>query len=543
MSVEVRMPQLGESVHEGTIGKWLRAEGDTVEKYDPLLEVITDKVDTEITASHGGTLLKIVVPEGETVQVGTVLALIGEPGEAVEADAGPAVTGAAVAATESTVESTMNGSSSPSPETAELREPAADAPVGEPVKSPVEDTPSTETDGAARVSPVAARVAADHDVDPALVEGTGRGGQVMRQDVERHVSASDDDGTATSPEAAPASPEPAEMGFISPRVARLAAQHGVDLRIVSGTGRDGRITSRDVESYVSSAPAAAAEAVAPAAPEPAAPTPAVPAVAPATATPTAPTPIAAPATSESPAPPAARAGTSTELVDEIVALSPMRRAIAEHMVNSVRTSPHVTTVHEVDMTTVMASYRAERSAFAERGVRLTVTAIIIDAVARAIAEHPITNSSWTDEGIKLHRDINIGMAVAIPGGLIVPVIHNADEKSLVGVARDVRDLAERSRDKKLAPDDVQGGTFTITNYGTLGSLFGTPVINQPQAAILGTGSIKKKVVVVESDAGDTIAIRSMMYLALTFDHRILDGGTADPFMRTIIDNLENYEIR
>lgn len=588
MAVEVKMPQLGESVHEGTIGKWLRAEGDTVEKYDPLLEVITDKVDTEITASHSGTLLKIVVPEGQTVQVGTVLALIGEAGEAID-HAGDTDNGAVVAATDA-------GGAAPA------RPPAAEV-AGSPPAEHVPASPSTAAEparpdsaDAARISPLAARVAADHGVDPAAVKGTGRGGQVTRQDVERHVSAESTSGGAPSAETPADSPadipsdtpdektaaahddttaaalavaaaesdlsadSAADIGFISPRVARLAAQHGIDLRRVKGTGRDGRITARDVAAFVGTdagAPSAAATSAvattgataAPAATDAtgatgatgATPTsPAAPAIPSTAATSPAAT---APAAPERHAPPAVRAQSSPELVDEILELSPMRRAIAEHMVNSKRTSPHVTTVHEVDMTTAMAAYRAEREAFAERGVRLTVTAIIIDALARAIAEHPLTNSSWTDQGIKIHRDINIGMAVAVPDGLIVPVIHNADEKSLVGIARDVRDLAERARDKKLTVDDVQGGTFTITNYGTLGSLFGTPVINQPQAAILGAGAIKKRVVVVESPDGDTIAIRPMMYLALTFDHRILDGASADPFMRSLIENLEHYEIR
>lgn len=574
MAVEVKMPQLGESVHEGTIGKWLRAEGDTVEKYDPLLEVITDKVDTEITASHSGTLLKIVVPEGQTVQVGTVLALIGEAGEAID-HAGGTDNGAVGAATDP-------GGAAPA------RPPAAEA-AGSPPAENVSASPSTaaeparpDSSDAARISPLAARVAADHGVDPTAVKGTGRGGQVTRQDVERHVSAESTsagepsaqtpadspadipsdthDDTIAAALAAPAAardnaPESAaDIGFISPRVARLAAQYGVDLRRVKGTGRDGRITARDVAAFVGTdagaTSAAATSAVATTGATAATrasdatgatPTsPAAPAILSAVAASTAAT---APAAPERPAPPAVRAQSSPELVDEILELSPMRRAIADHMVSSKRTSPHVTTVHEVDMTTAMAAYRVERDAFAERGVRLTVTAIIIDALARAIAEHPLTNSSWTDQGIKIHRHINIGMAVAVPDGLIVPVIHNADEKSLVGIARDVRDLAERARDKKLTVDDVQGGTFTITNYGTLGSLFGTPVINQPQAAILGAGAIKKRVVVVEGPDGDTIAIRPMMYLALTFDHRILDGASADPFMRSLIENLEHYEIR
>jgi 2-oxoglutarate dehydrogenase E2 component (dihydrolipoamide succinyltransferase) len=225
---------------------------------------------------------------------------------------------------------------------------------------------------------------------------------------------------------------------------------------------------------------------------------------------------------------------------QLLEMTNMRRAIAEHMVRSKQTAPHVTTVHEVDMSAVTAAYRTLKDSYAGRGVKLTYTAFIVQVLAEALAEHPIVNSSFTPEGIQLHSDVNIGMAVAVPTGLIVPVIRNANEKSLPGIAREVNDLAARARNKQLVPDDVQGGTFTFTNYGTLGSLFGTPVINQPQAAILGTGAIRKQVVVVEGPDGDSIAIRPTMFLSLTFDHRVLDGGTADPFVQTIVRKLQEY---
>lgn len=466
MAVELKMPQLGESVHEGTIGRWLKQEGEAVAKYDPVLEVITDKVDTEITAVEGGVLLKILVPEGETVKVGTPLALIGAAGESAAAP--PAASAMAV--------------------------PAATLPAA-PASAPVAATAAADE---VRVSPVAARLAADKGVDPSQVPASGRSGQVTRSDVEQFVAAR---GTAA---AAPAAGQ--ALGFISPRVARLAAEHGVDLRQVPGSGRDGRVTARDVESFV------VARA----------------------ATPVVPAPTPGPAAPESP--PAAGPG-----LGELVALTPMRKAIAEHMVHSVRTSPHVTTVHEVDMSAVMAANAALKAEYAARGIKLTLTAFIMQNLAEAIRRHPLVNSSWTDAGIQVHPAVNIGMAVALSGGgLIVPVIKQADEKNLSGMAKAVTDLAARARDRKLAPDDVKGGTFTVTNYGTLGSLFGTPVINQPQAAILGTGAIKKRVVVVESPVGDSIAIRPMMLLSLTFDHRILDGGTADPFMQTLVRLLEGY---
>ena len=473
MAVEVTMPQLGESVHEGTIGKWLKQEGDAVERYEPLLEVVTDKVDTEVTAAESGTLLQILVPEGETVQVGTVLALLGTADEA--GAAGP----------------TAASASRPAAEAASVA-----AAAGE---TPAEQAP-------VRVSRVAARVAAEHGVDPGRVSGSGRSGQVTRADVERFVT---DGGAVARPGAEPvAAPATRDPGFISPRVARLAVQHGVDLGRVTGSGKDGRITARDVEAFV------AGRADAPAA---AAPT------APATAAATPPRPAAPPA--------GVAAG-------QLVELSNMRRSIAEHMVRSKHASPHVTTVHEVDMSAVTAAYRARKGPFAERGVKLTYTAFIVEAVAAALAEHPMVNSSWTDQGVQLHRDVNIGVAVALPTGLIVPVIRHANEKSLEGLARELTDLANRARARQLVPDDVQGGTFTITNYGTLGSLIGTPVINQPQAAILGTGAIRKQVVVLEGPDGDSIGIRPLMFLSLTFDHRILDGGTADPFVRTIVRRLE-----
>jgi 2-oxoglutarate dehydrogenase E2 component (dihydrolipoamide succinyltransferase) len=494
MAAEVKMPQLGESVHEGTIGKWLKREGERVEKYEPLLEVVTDKVDTEVTALESGTLLQILVPEGETVAVGTVLALVGAAGEQSAAGSGGGEVSVGASA----------GATPPTPAAPESTPPKATPP------EPAAAAPP-------RVSPVAARVAAEHGIDPAQVTGTGRGGQVTREDVERHVAAIAAAGTpGAAPARVPATPAVSagegdrrgrDVGFVSPRVARLAAEHGVDLSQVEGTGKDGRVTARDVERFVEArgaAPAAAPATMPAAEPRPVVTVPAI-------------------------------------AFGDVLELTPMRRAIAEHMVRSKHTSPHVTTVHEVDMSAVLAAYEAQKDAVAERGVRLTLTAFIVQATARAITEHPLVNSSWTDAGIQVHRAIHIGIAVALPqGGLIVPVIRHADEKSLVGLAREVNDLANRARTKQLTPDDVQGGTFTLTNYGTLGSLFGTPVINQPQAAILGTGAIKKRVVVVEGPGGDSIGIRPMMHLALTFDHRVLDGGTADPFVQSIVRHLEQY---
>lgn len=508
MAHEVKMPQLGESVHEGQIGKWLKQVGDAVERYEPLLEVITDKVDTEVTAVESGTLLRILVDEGRTVQVGTTLALIGEAGEALP-DA-PAVDGTAVAA----------DAASKAPAAPSATQLAAST-------APAAADEAAPADAAPRVSPVAARVAAEHGVDLSAVAGTGPGGQVRREDVERHVAArgaAPAGGTVVpaADTAAAAADGPADGGqdmraFLSPRVSRLAMELGVDLRQVKGTGQGGRITARDVERF-----AAAPPATVPAAVESAAAAPGV------TAGPGAASQrVAAPVASG--------------MLGEIVELTPMRKAIAEHMVRSKATSPHVSTVHEVDMSAVMAARQALKPSYAERGVNLTFTAFLCHAVAQTLVEFPMLNSSWTDAGIQVHRDINLGLAVAVPQGLIVPVVRNADQRNLLGMAQAINDLTERARNKKLVPDDVQGGTFTLTNYGTLGSLFGTPVINQPQAAILGTGAIVKRVVVLEGPGGDSIGIRPMMFLSLTFDHRILDGGSADPFMQRLVERLQTYQ--
>jgi 2-oxoglutarate dehydrogenase E2 component (dihydrolipoamide succinyltransferase) len=438
--------------------------------------VVTDKVDTEITAVDGGTLLKIMVAEGETVKVGTVLAMIGAAGEAVDVSI---------------------STTAPVPS-----EPAVPAVVGPSAAAepPKESQP-------VRASPVAARVAAEQGVDLDQVEGTGPGGQIRREDVERAAASA-----GAGPSVAPA-PTLADIGFISPRVARLAALHGVNLRHVTGTGADGRVTARDVEQFVAAGGTAAPDVAG------GGPAAAVGA------------PPGAPAKPLAAAPSGIKPG-------ELVKLSPMRAAIAEHMVRSKLTSPHVTTVHEVDMAATLHAYSALKASYLEKGVRLTLTAFLVKAMADALPNHPMVNSTWTDAGVQTLPDVHVGIAVAVPQGLIVPVIRNADEKSLRGIAREVTDLADRARSRKLTPDEVQGGSITLTNYGTLGSLFGTPIINQPQAAILGAGAIKKRPVVIEGPDGDSIGIRPMMLLALTFDHRILEGGSADPFMQEVVRRLE-----
>ncbi|HEC21486.1 MAG TPA: 2-oxo acid dehydrogenase subunit E2 [Chloroflexi bacterium] len=449
MATEVIMPRLGESVVEGTIGRWLKQEGEPIEEFEGLLEVESDKVDTEIPAPASGVLLKIYVPAGETVQAGTLLAVIGEPGEEVP-----------------------------------------EAPVSEPATA--------------------------------------------------HVPSPGGGETAPTPVAAPPrreAPSPPERGGngaprISPVVARIAAEHGIDVSRVPGTGRGGRVTKKDILAYIErqateEAPAAGAEELPPWE-QPRSgdlfkPTDDLHRPAPATAAP--------PDHTHGPPPAPGQPG-------EIVPLSKMRRLIAEHMVQSkLRTAPHVTTVFEADMSAVVAHRQAHLEDFARRGINLTFTAYFIAAVAKALREHPMVNSQWMDEGILLHREVNIGMAVAVDEGLIVPVVRQADELSLAGLARRINDLAARARVGQLQPDEIKGGTFTITNHGVSGSLFATPIINQPQTAILGVGAIKKRVVVTGDDA---IAIRPMVYLTLTFDHRVLDGAAADWFMADVVKRLEGW---
>lgn len=429
MPSEVFMPQMGESVVEGTITRWLKTKGEQIEEYEALLEVNTDKVDTEIPSPISGVLLEILVPEGTTVQAGTLLGWIGEPGEAI---------------------------------------PSKTEQIEEPVQ----------------VEAIPASTAAAVTVPPPLVEA-GR---------ER------------------------DLGFISPVVARIASEHRVDLSRVPGTGQAGRITKKDILAYIEMRETGSL--VAPIKEAPAS--------------------VASAAVSPPPAPP-----TSPVVVGQagnLLPLTPVRRAIADHMVLSRRTSPHVTTVMEVDLSRVVAHRQANKADFARDGINLTFTAYFASASATALRAYPIVNSSWTEEGIRLHQQINIGMATSLgEDGLIVPVIKGADSLSLLGLARAINDLANRARLKKLQPDEVKGGTFTITNHGTSGSLFAMPIINQPQCAILGIGAIQKRVVVIsDENLGDSIAIRPMVYLSLTFDHRILDGALADYFLGKVVESLKNW---
>ena len=481
MPTDVILPQMGESITEGTITKWRVAVGDAVDRDDPLFDLATDKVDTEVPAAVAGRLAEILVPEGETVAVNTVVARIAGAGERVEPRGSRAVEG--------------------------------DGAEGQP-----EDEPAAGGEPSRPAEPAVSDAAA------------GPGG---------------------------ASPKPRKRPRSSPLVRRMAKEHGVDLAEVPGTGEGGRVSKRDMLAWIerlgSREPAPAPSPEVPP-PEilPEIPPPVIPEVPPAVAPEPAPAPVPraerpvpqpvrpplpgdagrVPALSSALPPPAAAPDARTE------PMSRMRRAIADHMTHSRRTAAHVTTVFEVDMSAVVAVRERQAAAFEERtGVRLTLMPFFARAAVDALAEFPLLNASLDGDRIVHHRSVHLGIAVALPDGLIVPVLDRADERNFVGVARGIADLAARARSGALRPEEVAGGTFTITNPGPYGALFGTPIIAQPQSAILGIGGVHKRAVVV---AGDAIAVRSMVFLALSFDHRLIDGAVADRFLASVKERLENW---
>jgi 2-oxoglutarate dehydrogenase E2 component (dihydrolipoamide succinyltransferase) len=477
MATQVTMPEMGEGVTDATVMRWLKQEGERVEQYEPLVEVNTDKVDTEVPSPVSGTILRILPAPDTVVAVNELLCWIGEPGEEIPADAAPTPAPAAVPPPK------------PKPTPA-----AVPPPTTRPVSLP---TPRTVSSSHLKgsVTPLAARIAAENNLDPALVQGSGSGGMVTKQDILSYLNSDGANAVhrgLSTPAAGPRS------SFISPVVARLAAEHHIDLRQLPGTGKDGRITKLDIERVISGE-------------IPPAPTGTVPG-------------------HPHPAFAGIQAGTS-------VKHTPVRRSIAKHMLNSKQTSPHVSTFIEVDMSRVFAHRTAHKTAFANQGVKLTFTAYFVSTVVAALKAYPLVNSSWAEDEIILHSEINIGMATSLDAdGLIVPVIQQADQLDLINTARAVNDLATRARNKQLNPSEVHGGTFTITNHGTSGSLFATPIINQPQCGILGAGAIQNRPVVID----DAIAIRPMVYLSLTFDHRILDGAIADHFLGMIKHTLETW---
>jgi 2-oxoisovalerate dehydrogenase E2 component (dihydrolipoyl transacylase) len=410
MATKVLVPRLGEGVDEVTVTKWLKQVGDSVKELEPLLEVNTDKVDTEIPAPVSGVILKIEMQEGQAAKVGELLAVIGAAGESVD----------------------VLSVKSPVPELVKIK------------KNPAPDATQ------------------------------------LKQD----------------------------LGFISPVVAKIAAEHGVNLSQVQGTGLNGRITKNDVIGFVENE-----KTIADHGPQTGVSRPSSVVIAP-------------------------KAG------DQLIKHTTMRKSIAQHMVDSKYTSPHVLTVMEADMSCVVNHRAANKAAFEKEGINLTFTAYFMMAIATGLKAYPMVNSSWSDEGVLIHKEINIGMATSLgEEGLIVPVIKGADHHSLLMMARSVNDLANRARNKKLQPDEVKGGTFTLTNHGISGSLFAFPIINQPQCGILGIGAMQKRVVVIPADGGihdDAIAIRPMVYMSFVFDHRILDGASADWFLVKVKEILENW---
>jgi len=418
------MPKLGESVVEGKIGRWLKQVGDAVREFEPLLEVETDKVTTEVTATVAGTLLQVLHADGAVVAVDTPIAVIGPAGAEIAQAPAPAET------------------HSRTVETVQSRSPLA-----------------ARATGQSWVSPVVGRMAAEHGIDVATVVGTGEGGRVTKKDVLAFI----------------------ETRGVAPAPVELAAWEQ------PGTGELFRPSE------------------------------------------------------EQPGTPVTAAPDVSQTAGETIPLSAMRRAIAEHMLRSVSTSPHVTTVFDVDLSRVAAHRQANKAVFERDGANLTYTPYFVAAIVAGLKKHPSVNASWADNAVRLHKAVNVGVAVALgEDGLIVPVIRNADALNLLGLARAINDLGERARRRQLKPDETQGGTFTLTNHGASGSLFATPIINQPQCAILAAGKIEKRVVVVTRDGVDSIAIKTMCFIGLTFDHRMLDGAGADAFMSTVKAALEGW---
>ena len=431
MPTDVVMPQMGESIFEGTITKWLKKPGDKVQRDEPLFEISTDKVDAEIPAPTSGVLQEIKVAEGNTVQVNTVVGSIAADGEGGGAAAKPAPAKAA------------------EPAPAKAAAPPAPAPRPPEPAAPAKEAPAAE-----------------------------------------HEEEADGDRTRSSP-----------------LVRRLARDNNVDLSQVHGTGMGGRITKQDILAFIDKGAAAAP-------PQPAA------------------TSAPAPARTAAPAP----------MPGEVVPMSQMRKIIAQRMIESRRTSAHVHNLFEVDMTRIVNLRSKLKNSFEQRyGVRLTFMPFFVRATIIALQQFPIINASVENDSIRYNRHINMGIAVALDWGLIVPVLKDSEEKNFLGLQRGITDLGERARTKKLTPDEVQGSTFTITNPGTFGAVFGLPIINQPNVAILGVGGIAKApVVVTDRDGSDSIAIRSLVHLTLGYDHRIIDGAVADQFMSLLKKTLENW---
>jgi 2-oxoglutarate dehydrogenase E2 component (dihydrolipoamide succinyltransferase) len=485
MATDVIMPQMGESIAEGTITKWLKKVGDAVKRDEPIFEISTDKVDAEIPSPVAGTLTEIKVNEGQTVAINTVVATIGEAGEK-PAQAAPA-----------------QAPPPPAPAPAEAPKQTAPAPAAPP-PAPAAEAKKPEPAPAPKPPSAPAPSPSPAPGGPSPSAGGGGGGARVESIEDRIRQRS------------------------SPLVRKIAQDNGVDIASIDGTGIHNRVTKNDILSYIENRPQQAASAGGGARPAPAPAAPSAPAQ---------PAGPAAPAQGPRPAP------ISVTDRDEVVPMTKIRKITADNMILSKRTSAHVTTVFQIDYSAISKLRDAHKDAFLEKnGVKLTYLPFIFRACVQSLKEFPQVNASIDGENIVYHKDINLGMAVALDWGLIVPVIKNADEKSILGLARATNDLAERARSKRLKPEEIQGGTFTVTNPGVFGSLFGTPIIPQPQVAILGVGTIEKRPVVITDPMGnDALGIRTVGYLALSFDHRLIDGADADRFMASVKKTLEKGE--
>lgn len=536
MATEVKLPELGEGVEEASISRWLVKEGDTVQAGDPILEVATDKVDTEMPAPVSGKILKINVRENEIATAASVLAIIGAEGENLETAPAPAANGAVDASTQAA------GRPQAEPTTQWPATSATPQPPAEPA------TEASAEDQDVKVTPVAKRVAADRGVSLSGIAGTGPGGQITKEDVLARADGSAEPATEeASTRGAPTGEGlPGDLANIaSLEVRRIAADYNLDLNEVAAGRALSTLTRYDVLNVAAAhgAPDTMQERFLP--PKGWAQPSAAPAQPPATPA-AAPTPAAK---ASAPAPTAAARPTGGE---ELVKPSRMRQIIARNTFESLQSSPQLTTWHDVDMTAVINHRKAHKHEFAAQGVNLTVTAYLIAATIEGLKAVPAANGMWTDDGILIRHYYNIGMAASMPadkyglGGLIVPVIKNAGELNLLGIARRVNELADKARANKVTGEELQGGTFTLTNYGTSGSVFQTPIIHQGQAGILGTGAIEKRPVVVsngsplDANLGDYLTFKPMMTLALTFDHRVLDGATADAFCVAVKKTLEGW---
>ncbi|HYK37928.1 2-oxoglutarate dehydrogenase, E2 component, dihydrolipoamide succinyltransferase [Alloacidobacterium sp.] len=533
MPTDVIMPQMGESIFEGTITKWLKKPGDSVQRDEPLFEISTDKVDAEIPSPAAGVLSEIKIPEGTTVQINTVVGVINESGSTAaaaptpqaaspkveppaEAPAAPASAPAAAGPGTDVIMPQMGESIFEGTITKWLKQVGDTVQRDEPLFEISTDKVDAEIPSPAAGVLTEIKVPAGDTVQintVVAVIGGAAGAAATAPAAAAPTPAKAEPAPAAVPQAAPAAAA-AETVRSSPLVRKIAKDNNLDLGQVSGTGAGGRITKTDVLGFIEKHGAA---------------TPAAPVSA------SAPQPVAAkPAAPAAPATPA--------LPGELVPLSKMRSIIAQRMVDSKRTNAHVHTVFKIDFTRIVKIREKEKSKYEQRNaVKLTYMPFISRAVIATLRKMPIVNASMEGDAIRYHQNINLGIAVALDWGLIVPVIKQAEERSFVGIARAIADLAERARGKKLKPDEVGSGTFTITNPGIFGEQFGTPIINQPESAILGVGGLFKEPAVVTSDDGtDSIAIRHMIHLTLGFDHRIIDGADAGKFMAEVKKYLENW---